>query len=89
MNNTSKLSTPAQFIENLKYHNVNLFIFSHYKQMMAMQQQQQQQQAQAQPGMTPMQAPQQRNVMSMRRMSSGMQGPPQGPAPQYGSYPQY
>ncbi|XP_012937095.1 mediator of RNA polymerase II transcription subunit 12-like protein [Aplysia californica] len=58
------------------------------QQMMAMQQQQQQQQ-QPQPGMTPMQAPQQRNVMSMRRMSSGMQGPPPGPAPQYGSYPQY
>ena len=53
--------------------------------MMAMQQQQQ-----PQPGMTPMQAPQQRNVMTMRRMSSGMQGPPgPAPAPQYGYNTQY
>ncbi|KAK0041422.1 mediator of RNA polymerase II transcription subunit 12-like protein isoform X3 [Biomphalaria pfeifferi] len=43
----------------------------------------------SQAGMNPMQAPQQRNVMSMRRLSSGMQGPPPGPAPQYGSYTQY
>lgn len=55
------------------------------QQMMAMQQQQQ-----AQPGMTPMQAPQQRNVMAMRRLSSGMQGqPPPGAAQQYPNYPQY
>lgn len=50
--------------------------------MMPMQAQQQQ----SQPGMAPMPAPQQRNVMAMRRLSSSMQGPP-GSAPQYGSYP--
>ncbi|CAL1546445.1 unnamed protein product [Lymnaea stagnalis] len=47
------------------------------------------QQMMSQPGMTPMQAPQQRNVMSIRRLSTGIQGPPQGPGQQYGSYPQY